>query len=824
MTDFFRDIRYSARLLAKNPTFTFAVVLSLAIGIGANAAIFSLVNGVLLKPLPFKDSDRLVTLWQKPFKSRFTSFSSLSGPNYMDCKEQTRLFESLGAFTSNKQATFSGEKGAERIGTRRVSGDFFATTQVSPVLGRWFSTEELDTEERRVAVISDAFWKRQFAARVDVIGSEITLDREVYNIIGVAPPIFEALGRSATDVILPLSLNSKEMARRDMYAFDVIGRLKPGVTMSEAQAEMDVIAAQLAQKYPDPNSAPEIKVMTPRGLTVVWYRNLLLMLQSAILFVLLIACTNVASLLLARWTGREQELAIRASLGATRGSLLRLSLCESILLVLGGSLLGIWLADGLRRAIVSVAPADIPRLSEVQVDMRVLFGIVALSACLALFFALVPLLFSRGTEISDSLRQGGRAATAGRQRQRLRGFLVASQVMLTVVLLSGAGLFIRSLWRMQKTDLGFQPKNLITFHLFPDSVRYRTSEQMAAFYTMVLDRIRAIPGIGETSAASHPPFSGAAMGNGVGRPGRMRDPREQMTTQTLIVTSEYFRTLGIRLVAGRAFTDSDTQGAPPVVIINEYLARQLFPSEDPLGKQIELAAAQFPDPDNARPRIAEIVGIVADSKQWGVTVPFHNMVHVPFAQNPVPSMFVVAKTRIEPAGLIDSVRKAVSELDPGQPVYDVQMMTERIRASQAERHFNATLLVLFAAAALVATAIGIYGTLAFWVAQRTHEIGVRMALGARTRHVLSLVVGKVGWLMFLGIALGLPAAVAAVRLVRAFVYQGQPAADMFYGVSSVDPLTMLAVFTVLLGSGAVAAIIPAWRATSVDPAKALQAE
>ncbi|MEY2501600.1 MAG: hypothetical protein QOI07_1934 [Verrucomicrobiota bacterium] len=823
MTDLLRDLRYSARLLARNPTFTFAVVVSLAIGIGANAAIFSLINGVLLKPLPFKDSERLVTVWQKPFKNRFV-FASLSGPNYKDCKEQSRVFDRLAAFTSEKQATFSGEKGAERVGTRRVTGDFFATCQVAPELGRWFSAEESDAEESHVAVISDALWKRQFAGRPDVIGTQITLDREVYNIVGVSPPIFEPLGHDAVDVTLPLALNSKEMARRDMYAFAVIGRLKPGVTVSEAQAEMDVIAARLAQKYPDPNSAPEIKVMTPRGLRVVWYRSLLVMLQGAILFVLLIACTNVASLLLARWTGREQELAIRASLGATRGSMLRLSLCESILLVLAGSLLGIWLADGLRRALISVAPTDIPRLGEVQIDMRVLFGVAALSACLAVFFALVPLLFSRGVEISDSLRQGGRAATAGMRRQRLRGFLVASQVMLTVVLLSGAGLFIRSLWQRQKADLGFQSENLITFHLFPDSVRYRTSEQIAGFYTMVLDRVRAIPGIGETSAASHPPFSGAAMGNGVGRPGRMPNPGEQMSAQTLIVTSEYFRALGIRFVSGRAFADSDTQGAPPVVIINEYLARQLFPSEDPLGKQIELTAAQFPDPDNVQARTAEIVGIVADSKQWGVTTPFHNMVHVPFAQNPVPSMFVVARTRIQSAALVESVRKAVSELDPGQPVYDIQTMTERIRASQSERHFNATLLVLFAAVALIATAIGIYGTLAFWVAQRRHEIGVRMALGARTRHVLSLVVGKVGWLMLLGIALGWPAAVAAVRLVRSYVYQGQAAADMFYGVSTVDPVTMFAVFAVLLGAGVVAAVIPAWRATSVDPAKALQAE
>lgn len=823
MKNFCRDLRYSARLLAKNPTFTIAVVLSLAIGIGANAAIFSLINGVLLKPLPFKNSERLVTLWQKPFKHR-VAFASLSGPNYQDCKEQSRLFESLSAFTSGKEGTLTGEKGAERVGTCRVSGNFFATCQVRPELGRWFLNEELSTDERHVAIISDAIWKRQFASRPDVIGAEMTLDREVYNIVGVAPPIFEPLGYRAVDVMLPLNLNSKEIMRRDMYLLDVIGRLKPAITLSEAQAEMDVIAARLAEKYPDPNSAPEIKVMSPRGLAVLWYRSLLFMLQAAILFVLLIACTNVASLLLARWTGRQQELAIRAALGATRWSMLRLSLCESILLVSSGTLLGIWLADMFRRALVSVAPADIPRMSEVQIDLRVLFGVIALSACLAVFFALVPLLFSRESKISDSLRQGGRAATAGIGRQRLRGFLVASQVILTVVLLSGAGLFIRSLWRLQKTDLGFQPENLLTFHLFPDSVRYRTSEEIAGFYAMVLDRIKAVPGIGDTCAGSHPPFSGGAMGNPVGQPGRMRPAGEEMSAQSLIVTSEYFQTLGIKLVNGRPFAESDTQGAPAVVIINENLARQLFPSENPLGKQLEIDAAHFPDPDNVEPRIAQIVGVVGDSKQWGVTDPLHNVIHVPFAQNPVPSMFVVAKARIHSAALVDSVRKAISDLDPGQPVYDVQMMTERICGSQSEQRFNATLLVLFAAVALVATAIGIYGTLAFWVAQRTHEIGVRMALGAGTRQVLSLVVRRIGRLMFVGIALGFPASVAVVRLIRSFLYGGQPAADIFYGVSSVDPVTMLAVLGVLIGSGALATVIPAWRATKVDPVRVLQTE
>jgi putative ABC transport system permease protein len=781
------------------------------------------MNGVLLKPLPFNDSERLVTVWEKPFKDRFL-FGALSGANFNDCKEQSRLFESLSAFSDEKEVTFTGNNVAERVGTRRVSGDFLPTLQVKPLLGRWFLNDETESVERPVAIISDAFWRRQFAARPDVIGMEITLDREVYNIVGVAPSVFEALGYKPADVLLPLSLNSKEMLLRDMHLLNVIGRLQPAVAPSEAQAAMDVIAARLAEKYPASDSAPAIKIMTPRGLTVVWYRSLLVMLQAAILFVLLIACTNVASLLLARWTGREQELAIRAALGATRWSVLRLSLCESILLVLGGTLLGLWLADVLRRALLAVAPTDLPRLGEVQIDTRVLFGTIALSACLAVFFSLVPLLFSRGVEIYDRLRQGGRAATAGIGRQRLRGLLVASQVMLTVVLLCGAGLFLRSLWRLQKTDLGFQTDNLLTFHLFPDRARYRTAEEIAAFYTMVLDRIKAAPGIGETCAASHPPFSGGAMGNPVGKPGQMRVPGEQMTAQTVVVTSEYFRTLGIKLVNGRPFTDSDTQGAPAVVIINENLARKLFPSENPLGKQLEIEAAQFPDPDNVQPRTAQIVGVVGDSKQWGITEPLHNVIHVPFAQNPVPSMFVVAKMLIHSAALVDGVRKAVSELDPDQPIYDVQLMAERIRASESERHFNATLLVLFAAVALVATAIGIYGTLAFWVAQRTHEIGVRMALGAGTRQVLALVVSKIGRLLFVGIALGLPASVAAVRVTRSFLYYGQPGADIFYGVSSVDPVTMLAVFSVLIGSVAVASVIPAWRATTVDPARALQTE
>jgi putative ABC transport system permease protein len=297
-----------------------------------------------------------------------------------------------------------------------------------------------------------------------------------------------------------------------------------------------------------------------------------------------------------------------------------------------------------------------------------------------------------------------------------------------------------------------------------------------------------------------------------------------MEAQTVIATPEYFRTLGIKLVNGRPFTDGDVQGAPAVVIINESLARHLSPSQNPLGKQLELEATQYPDPDSVQPRTAQIVGVVGDSKQWGVTEPLHDMVYVPFAQNPAPSMFVVAKTRIPSSALVDSVRTAVSEIDPDQPVYDVQMMTERIRASELERRFNATLLVLFAGLALVATAVGIYGTLAFWVAQRTHEIGVRMALGAGTREVLSLVVRKIARLMFVGLALGLPASFAIVRLIRSFVYGGQPSADMFYGVSSVDPMTMLAVFSVLIGSAALATVVPAWRATRVDLARGLQVE
>ena len=823
MNAFLRDLRYSFRLLAKSPTFTTAVVLSLAIGIGANAAIFSLINGILLKPLPFKDSERLATLWVQPFKNR-VAFAGLSGPTYKDCKEQSRLFESLSAFTRRKEATVTGTENAERIGTRRVSGDFFGTFHVRPVLGRWFLEAEMEAGGPRVAVISDVLWRRHFAARPDVIGKELTLDREVYSIVGVSPSIFESLGSQAVDVILPLHLNSKEMLVREMYLLDVIGRLKAGVTLPETQAEMDVIAARLAEQYPTGQEPPALKVLRPGGLTMLWYRGLLVTFQAAVLFVLLIACTNVASLLLARWTGRQQELAVRAALGATRWSMLRLSLCESILLVVGGTLLGVWLADVFRRAVLSVAPAHIPRLSEVQIDLYVLVGIIALSSGMALFFTLVPLVFSRRIEINDWLRQGGRAATAGRGRQRLRNFLVASQIVLTVVLLAGAGLFIRSLWRLQKTDLGFNNENLLTFHLFPDSARYRTPEEIAGFYTLVLDRVRAIPGIGDTCAVSHPPFGGGAMGNRVAPPGRMQNPGESMQAQTVIATHDYFRTLGIQVVSGRAFTESDTQGAPAVIMINENLARQLAPSGDPVGRQLEIEAARFPDPDNVQPRTAHIVGVVRNTKQFVLTMPAQNMIYVPFAQNPAPSMFVAAKTKIHSAALVDSVRKAISEIDRDQPIYNVKMMTERIRASESERHFNAMLLVLFAALALVATAIGIYGTLAYWVAQRTHEIGVRMALGAGRREVLALVVRKIGWLLLVGAALGLPASFAAVRLIRTFVYQGQAGADMFYGVNSVDPVAMLAVFTVLIGSAAAATVVPAWRATRVDPTQVLQTE
>lgn len=822
MNDLLRDFRYSGRLLARNPAFTAAVILSLAIGIGANAAIFSLINGVLLKPMPFKDSERLVTLWEQPFKGRVL-FAPLSGANYKDCREQSHHFESLAAYTSRKEATLIRNNAAERVGTRRVSDNFFATFQVTPVLGRWFLENELEANEARVAVISDALWRRQFAARPDVIGSEVVLDREVYTVVGVSPSIFKMVGFQPVDVMLPLKLNSKEMASRNAHLLGVIGRLKPGVTLSEAQAEIDVIAARAVSQYAKADAAPATKVMRPGGLTLLWYQGLFIVLQAATLFVLLIACTNIASLLLARWTGRQQELAIRAAVGAGRWSMLRLSLCESIILVTGGSLLGLWIADLFRRGLLVVAPTDIPRIEQVQIDTQVLFGIMALAAVTAIFISLVPLVFSRGLQINDWLRQGGRGATAGVGRQRVRSLLLTLQVFLTLVLLSSAGLLIRSLWRLQHTELGFEPENLLTFHLSPDKIRYPTTEEVAGFYSMIEERLTATPGLGEICAASHPPFSGGAMANRVGTPGRS-GPGERLDAQTVVVTPEYFRTLGIQFVSGHSFTKADTRGSPPVVIINQKLARQLSPSEDPSGKQLELEASQFPDPDNVQPRVAEIIGVVHDTKQFGLTSPPQSVVYVPFAQSPARSMFVAAKARIRPTALVDNIRATISELDPEQPVYDIQWMTERIHASESERRFNATLLVLFAAIALVASAIGIYGTLAFWVAQRTHEIGVRMALGAGKRAVFSLVVGKVARLVFVGVALGLPGSFAVVRLVRAFVYQGQPAADMFYGVSAVDPVTMLAVLGVLVGSSAAAILIPAWRATRVDPARVLQME
>lgn len=823
MNALLRDLHYAARLLAKSPTFTSAVVLSLAIGIGANAAIFSIINGILLKPLPFKNSERLVTLWEQPFKNR-VAFASLSGPNYKDCKEQSRLLEGLSGFTRRKEVTLIGPEGAERIGTRRVTGDFFATLQVKPVVGRWFLDQEAEAAEPRVAVITEALWKRRFGARPDVIGGEITLDREVYNIVGVSPSVFESLSSQPVDVILPLPMKSAEMMARDVYLLDVIGTLKPGVALPQIQAEMDVIAAQIAGSFPSGREPPAIKVFRPGGLTIMWYRGLLITLQAAVLFVLLIACTNVASLLLARWTGRQQELAIRAALGATGASMLRLALCESILLVLSGTLLGVWLADVFRRAILAVAPAHIPRLAEVQLDTNVIVGIIALSASMALFFGLVPLMFSRRIVINDWLRQGGRAATPSRARNRLRNVLVASQVTLTVVLLAGAGLFIRSLWRLQGTELGFNQENLLTFHLFVDSVRYRTPDEVARFYALSLERITSIPGIGETSLVSHPPFSGGAMGNRVAPSGRMQTPGGALQAQTVIVTPNYFPTLEIKLIRGRLFAEADSQGAPPVVLVNENLARQLASSGDPVGMQLEIEAARFPDPDNVQPRTAHIVGVVANTKQFVLTMPPQNIVYVPFAQNPAPSMFVVAKTRIHPAAVIESVRRAILELDRDQPVFDVKMMAERIRASESERRFNATLLVLFAGLALVATAIGIYGTLSYWVSQRRHEFGVRMALGAGRHEVLSLVLRKIAWLLLVGVLLGLPASMIAIRLIRAFVYQGQAGADLFYGVSSLDPIATAVTLFVLIVSSAFATVIPALRATKVNPVEVLQAQ
>jgi putative ABC transport system permease protein len=805
MDTFWQDIRYGIRMLMKKPGFTVVAVMTLALGIGANTAIFSVVNGVLLRPLPYKDAERIMTLWQTNVKSGVAR-EQVAPANFLDWRERQTSFERMAViFPWGFDITEQGEP--ETIRSWAVTEGFFEILGVNALHGRTFRPEEFQPGNERVVVLGSGLWQQRFGGALDVIGQKLILDRQPYTVVGILPPQVKV--PAERQMWSPKVFDEHDRRERQgAYCF-AIARLKPNLTVAQAQQEMNAIAAQLAEEHPRTNQDRGIAVVSLPEQMVSQVRPALLVLLGAVGLVLLIACANVANLLLARGTERRKEFAVRAALGAGRSRLVRQLLTESVGLALCGCVGGLLLAGWGVDAILALSPDNLPRAEEIKLD-GVVFGFaVGVSVLTALVFGLFPALQFSKPDLQETLKDGGRT-TGGVATHRLRQGLIVAETALALMLLVGAGLLMRSFVRLLQVNPGFSPDNVVALEVFVWEWQ-RTPDERAVYFQETINRIAALPGVKSVGAVSLLPFlledtiDVKARVIIAGQP--TPPPGQEPTAYSTIATTDYFRTMAIPLVRGRFFTRFDNAQSAPVALINETMARRLWPDEDPVGKKITVSSF-------GPPKEREIVGIVGDVRHAGLDADAQPEYFVPHAQSPFGSMTFVVRTEIDPQTLLPAIKNQIWAAEQDQPFYNVVTMEQLVTKSLGERRFSLFLLGSFAAFALVLATIGIYGVMAYAVTQRTGEIGIRLVLGAKTSEVVRLIVGQGMRLVVVGVGIGLVGAIGLTRVLT----------NMLYGVSANDPLTFAGLALLLTGVGFVANYVPARRATKVDPMVALRYE
>jgi putative ABC transport system permease protein len=803
MDTLIRDIRYGFRMLAKTPSFMAVAIITLALGIGANTAIFSVVNSVLLTPLPFSDPDRLIVLKETliPVHPEF----AISPANFLEWQSQATTFEQMAGYrTTNYNLVAGGDP--ERVRAARVSAGFFTMLGINPSHGRDFLAQEDQEGRGDVAAISHSLWQRRFGADPAIIGQPITLSSRSYTVVAVMPASFR-FPEENTDVWTPNGFTANDRRSHGAHYISVIGRLKQGVTLDQATVEMETIAARLAEQHPDTNKGWSVKLTPMLDFTVRNIKPALIVLLGAVGFVLLISCANVANLLLARSAVRQKEIAIRTALGSSRRRIVRQLMTESVLLAIIGGGAGLlvagWGIDGL----LALAPEDLPRVREVGIDGTVLLFTLGITLATGIGFGIAPALHASKPDLNETLKDAGRGTSAGLRRQRVRNLLVVSEVALALVLLIGGGLMIRSFYTLQKVDPGFDPNNALAVTVSLPSARYRQEAQQVSFFDQLMKKVSTLPGVKSVGGTSVVPIiNDFILGVVVeGRPA-VEAETDYPKTNYFGVTPGYFKAMGIPLLRGRDFDERDVADSKRVVIVNETLANTLFPGEDPIGKRIHITMG----PEIFR----EIVGVVRDVKQNGLDVETKSQTYEPFAQDPSTVMTLIVRSSGDPTQLTGAIRSEVLALDKEQPLNRVMTLNEIISDSVAQQRFSMLLLCVFATVALVLAAVGLYGVMSYSVTQRTHELGIRMALGASKQDVLRLVVGQGAALAGTGVVIGLAGAWGLTRLMS----------SLLFGVSATDTLTFALVPVMLAGVALMACFVPARRAAKVDPMIALRYE